>query len=46
MYLFPDEHLEEVAALLGDAPDTIREHYAQIRSHEPDLKAAALDEDA
>lgn len=35
--------VEEVAALLGDDPKTIREHYAAILSHEVDSSAAALD---
>jgi integrase len=34
--------VEDVAAILGDDPDTIREHYARILSHEVDPSAAAL----
>jgi integrase len=34
--------LEAVAAILGDDPNTIREHYARILAHEVDPSAAAI----
>lgn len=34
--------VEDVAAILGDNPDTVREHYAAILPHEVDPSAAAI----
>jgi len=39
-------NVEEVAAILGDDPATIREHYASILPHEVDPTPAALKEKA